>query len=108
MVAVNTGFANFAIIATGYDARSVGRARKDGARVNVNAALSLCDEEQILFAEHEHGRFAKEMHANNGRTGTYAARSVGERRNGDRRVAHVRRCSFRSPAEFYLPADCGR
>jgi hypothetical protein len=48
------------------------------------------------------------MHANNGRAGIYAARSVGERRNGGRRVAHVRRCSFRSPAGFYLPADCGR
>ena len=108
MFAVNTGLANFAVIATGYDARSVGRARKDGARVNVNAALSFCDEEQILFAEHEHCRFAKEMHANNGRAGIYAARPVGERRNGGRRVAHVRRCSFRSPAGFYLPADCGR
>ena len=45
---------------------------------------------------------------NNGRAGIYAARPVGERRNGGRRVAHVRRCSFRSPAGFYLPADCGQ
>jgi hypothetical protein len=48
------------------------------------------------------------MHANNGRAGIYAARSVGERRNGGRRVAHVRRCSFRSPAGSSPRADCGQ
>src|SRR5215470_7995845 len=103
MFAVGNGFADFTIIATSYDACSIRRARKDGACVNVNAALSFRDEEKFLFAEREHCRFAKEMHANNGRTGTYAARPVGQRRNGGRRVAHVRRCSFGSLAGFYLP-----
>jgi hypothetical protein len=41
--AVLTGFAHLSVITTGYDTRSIGSARKNGPRVNPNAALSFCD-----------------------------------------------------------------
>jgi hypothetical protein len=48
------------------------------------------------------------VNANNGRARAHGTHAVGKGRNRGLRVAHVMRCSFRSPAEFYLPADCGR
>ena len=43
VLAVRTSFADLSIIATGYDTRSIGSARKNGSRVDPNGALSFCD-----------------------------------------------------------------
>src|SRR5262249_48276922 len=78
VLAIRTGFRNHAVIATGYDTRSVGPACQDSARVSRDAVFSLADKQQFLLAKHEHGCSPKEVQADDRRTGISAARSVCE------------------------------
>src|SRR5262245_63075264 len=63
VLAIRTSFPDHTVIATGYDARSVGRACQDSACVNRDTVFSLGDKRQFLLAKHEHGRSPKEVHA---------------------------------------------
>ena len=97
-----------AIIAAGDDALAIRDARQNATRMDRDATFGFIREKQRFLAEHKYWRLAQEMHTDHGRARIDGAHAVGERRNWGLRVAHVRRCSFRSLGGFYLPASYGR
>ena len=109
VIALRTGFDEIAVVASGDDPFSIGVAVENRAGMYNDAPLAtFTGESQRLFAEHEYRRRSQKMHADNRRAGVHGSDAISKRRNRDLRVAHVRRCSFRSLDEFCLPEDCAR